>query len=143
MLQLLQPIWLWASAGIIVPILIHLWHIKRGKTLKVGSIIFLQESSKQQSTSFKISEWLLLLLRCLLTILLAVLLATPQWNQSLQSKNEKGWLVVEKENFLETYHQFKPSIDSLLQSNYELHYFEEGFKKSDLKALMDLGFTRP
>ncbi len=133
MLQLLQPIWLWASAGIIVPILIHLWHIKRGKTLKVGSIIFLQASSKQQSTSFKISEWLLLIVRCLLIILLAILLAKLQWQKALQPKDEKGWLVVDKEYFIETYHHFKPLIDSLLLTNYELHYFEEGFIKVDLK----------
>ena len=145
MLQLLQPIWLWASAGIIVPILIHLWHIKRGKTLKVGSIIFLQESSKQQSTSFKISEWLLLLLRCLLIILLAILLAKPQWQRAIQPKDAKGWLVIEKENFTETYHHFKPLIDSLLQANNELHYFEEGFKQVDLEdSLLSLsGLSKP
>ncbi|MBC7720556.1 MAG: BatA domain-containing protein [Pedobacter sp.] len=140
MLQLLQPIWLWASAGIIVPILIHLWHIKRGKTLKVGSIIFLQENSKQQSTSFKISEWLLLLLRCLLIILLAVVLAKPQWNQASRSKNEKGWLVIEKENFIETYHHFKSPIDSLLLTDYELHYLEEGFKKANLRDSLSSKF---
>ncbi len=138
MLQFLQPIWLWLSAGIIVPILIHLWHTKQDKTLKVGSLIFLQQSSKQQATSFKISEWLLLLLRCLLIILLVVLLAKPQWQLVLQPKDKKGWIVINKQDFKETYHHFKIKIDSLLLNNYELYYFEDGFKKLKIADSLQL-----
>lgn len=138
MLQLLQPIWLWASAGIIVPILIHLWHIIQGKTIKVGSIIFLQESSKQQSSSLKISEWLLLLLRCLLIILLAILLAKPQWRKALQANKQKCWLLISNTDFSETYLQFKPTIDSLLQKDYELHSFVNGFELMALKDSVEL-----
>ncbi|MBC7652345.1 MAG: BatA domain-containing protein, partial [Deinococcales bacterium] len=106
MLNVLQPIWLWAIAGIIIPVIIHLWHIKQGKSLKVGSVIFLQESSKQQSSSLKISDWLLLLLRCLLIILLAILLAKPQWQQALQTNKQKGWLLINNTDFSETYKHF-------------------------------------
>lgn len=133
MLQLLQPIWLWAGAGIIVPVLIHLWHIKKGKILKVGSVIFLQEYSKQTSTSLKISDWFLLILRCLLIILLAILMAEPQWQQASQTEKQKGWLLINTTNFSETYQHFKPTIDSLLQKNYELHRFNSGFDIAELK----------
>ena len=141
MLQLLQPIWLWAGAGIIIPILIHLWHIKKGKTLKVGSIIFLQERSKQQSTSLKISDWLLLILRCLLIILLVILMAEPQLQQTSKTEKQKGWLLINTTNFSETYQHFKPTIDSLLQKNYELHSFNAGFNIVALKDSLVLQLT--
>lgn len=132
MLTLLQPIWLLASTGIIVPIVIHLWHVKRGKTLKVGSLAFLQQSSKQQSTSLKITNWLLLLIRCLLIILLAVLLAKPQWQSTPKANTQKGWLVVDANKPLATYYSCKPIIDSLLKNNYELHLLQKGFPKFTL-----------
>ena len=138
MLQLLQPIWLWASAGIIIPVLLHLWHTKQGKTQKVGSIVFMQESLKKQTASFKITEWLLLVLRCLVIVLLSLLLATPQWHRASQNSDKKGWIVVEKANFIETYQYFKPIIDSLLQKNYELHSFSATFETIKLKDSLQI-----
>ncbi len=133
MLTLLQPIWLLASTGIIVPIVIHLWHVKQGKTLKVGSLAFLQQSSKQQSTSLKITDWLLLIIRCLLIIALALLLAKPQWQSQPKTNEQKAWLVLDANDPLTAYHHFKPSIDSLLAGNNELHLLQQGFPKFDLK----------
>jgi len=127
LLTLLQPIWLLASTGMIVPIVIHLWHVKRGKTLKVGSLAFLQQTSKQQSTSLKITDWLLLLLRCLLIMLLAIILAKPQWQSTPKANKQKGWLVVAANKPLVTYYACKPVIDSLLANNYELHLLQKGF----------------
>lgn len=129
MLTLLQPIWLLAATGTIVPIVIHLWHVKRGKTLKVGSLAFLQQNSKQQSTSLKITDWLLLLIRCLLIILLAIILAKPQWQSTPKANTQKGWLVVAANQPLRTYHACKQLIDSLLANNYELHLLQKGFPK--------------
>jgi hypothetical protein len=129
LLTLLQPIWLLAATGTIVPIVIHLWHVKQGKTLKVGSLAFLQQSSKQQSTSLKITDWLLLLIRCLLIILLALLLAKPQWQSTPKANTQKGWLVVAANQPLTIYHACKSVIDSLLANNYELHLLQKGFPK--------------
>jgi hypothetical protein len=106
---------------------IHLWHVKRGKTLQVGSLAFLQQTSKQQSTSFKITDWLLLLIRCLLIILLAFLLVKPQWQSTPKADTQKGWLVVDANQPLRTYHACKPVIDSLLANKYELHLMQKGF----------------
>ncbi|MDI9364234.1 MAG: BatA domain-containing protein [Flavobacterium sp.] len=128
----MQPTWLLASTGIIVPIVIHLWHPKRGKTLKVGSLAFLQQSSKQQSTSLKITNWLLLLIRCLLILLLALLLAKPQWQSTPKANTQKAWLVIDANQPLKTYYACKPVIDSFLANNYELHLLQKGFQKFTL-----------
>lgn len=136
MLQLLQPIWLYAMAGIIIPVLIHLWNMSPGKTLLVGSIALMQENSRQQSRRVKLTDWFLLLLRCLLIILLALLLSKPVW-QRRPVNNEKGWVLMEPSHINETYQQFQPLIDSLLQAGYTFHYLQPGFREVRLPAALE------
>lgn len=133
MLQLLQPIWLLAASGIIIPIAIHLWNIKQGKTLKVGSIALLTRTSQEHARSLRFTELFLLLLRCLLIILLALLLAQPYW---LNAGSGKGWILMEKKDVHQAYTHFKPITDSLLQAGYEFHLFEEGFEKKDIQSVL-------
>lgn len=128
MLQLLNPVWLWAIAGIIVPVAIHLWHVKTGKTLKIGSIALLGESAKQSSRSFKITDLLLLLLRCLMLIVLALLLTAPFWQKQAKPIKAKGWVLLEKQPVKEVYARFKPEVDSLLKAGFELHELDTSFK---------------
>ncbi len=136
-MQFLTPLWLIALAAICIPVVIHLWNIKPGKTLKVGSISLFRESSPKSSRSFKVQDILLLLLRCLMLMLLAFLLAVPLWQQRIKTGKIKGWLLIPKENFTETYKHFKPAIDSISKKKgYELHYFNNGFLKADLPAIL-------
>lgn len=137
MFQLLNPIWLFGISGIIIPILIHLWNVKKGKTLKIGSVVLLGESSRQNARSLRLLDLLLLLLRCLLIIIISLLLAKPVWISSNSSNQKGGWILIEKENFTETYSRFKKEIDSLDRAGYDLHFFEPGFKAADLNKLKD------
>ncbi len=136
MLQLLNPLWLWAIAGIILPIIIHLWHIKTGKTLKIGSIALLGKSARQSSRSFRLTDWLLLLLRCLLLLLLAFLLTEPLWQKQAQTAKTKGWILIEKQPVKEVYAHFKPQVDSLLKTGYQLHEFDASFKAVKLEQVL-------
>jgi len=119
------------SLGVLIPIIIHLWNIQQGKILKVGSVALLTKDAIKSSSSIKLHELLLLILRCLLILLLAALLSKPQWN----AKNNagKGWLMIDKNDAQQTYNHFKPQIDSLMQAGYELHYFNNGFEKTSLQ----------
>lgn len=117
---------MFAAAGILIPIAVHLWNVRQGKILKVGSVALLAEQALKSSSSIKLNELLLLLLRCLLIILLAMLLAKPQW-QYAGKTGEKGWLLIPRQGFGEIYKQCKPQADSLLKAGYALHYFEAGF----------------
>ncbi|HYK77323.1 MAG TPA: BatA domain-containing protein [Daejeonella sp.] len=132
MFQLFNPIWLFAIAGIAVPLIIHLWNIKNGKTLRVGSISLLKESARQNARSLRLMDLLLLFLRCLLLILLAFLLARPYLRQHAGQAKNTGWIMIEQENLPETYTKFKPQIDSLKKAGYEFHYFNPEFKQADL-----------
>ena len=127
----LSPIWFFALAALSIPVLIHLWNIRPGKTLKVGSISLITEASKNTSRSFKLLDLLLLLLRCLLLTLIALFLAAPVWQKNIGNYKAKGWVLVPKENLKETYQKFKPQIDSLTKAGIELHYFNKDFGKID------------
>ncbi|NND11568.1 MAG: hypothetical protein HKN96_10170, partial [Flavobacteriaceae bacterium] len=73
----LYPSYLWALLGLIVPLAIHLWSKKEGKTIKIGSIKLLSEADSKQSRSIKLNEYWLLLLRMLSVALLVFILAEP------------------------------------------------------------------
>lgn len=136
MFQLINPIWLFSIGGILIPLIIHLWNIKKGKTLKIGSISLFGESSRQSARSLKLIDLFLLFLRCLLLIILTLILAGPVWNSKTNTSINKGWILIEKENITETYSQFKTEIDSLSKLGYEFHYFEPGFKSAKLQDVL-------
>jgi hypothetical protein len=135
-MQFLNPIWFFALAALSIPVIIHLWNVRPGKTLKVGSISLITEASKSTRRSFKLLDILLLILRCLLLALLALLLASPVWQKAASLQKAKGWLLIPKENLKETYTRFRPQIDSLNKAGYEFHYFNSGFAKNDLQKLL-------
>ncbi len=135
MLQLLNPIWLFGIGGILIPLIIHLWNVKTGKTLKVGSITLMGESSRQSSRSLKLMELLLLFLRCLIIIFLSVLLTEPVWKSTVKTEENRAWVLLEKDDFSETYNNYRNEIDSLLSAGSELHLFQPGFQKADLEYL--------
>ncbi|QNN43432.1 BatA domain-containing protein [Pedobacter roseus] len=132
-MHFLYSIGLFALAGIIVPLIIHLWNVKQGKTIKIGSIALLGESSSASSKSFKINDWLLFVLRCLLLLLLAFLLAQPYLKKIVSGNTKNGWILVEKNNFPRVFKTHRKTIDSLLRKGYEIHDFNVGFKPLSLK----------
>lgn len=134
-MQLLYPIGLFALAGLIIPVVIHLWNIKKGKTLKIGSIALLGESAKASSRSLYIKDWPLFILRCLLVILMAFLLAQPYQKKSNTSKKQ-GWILIKKPELKQVYALQKQKIDSLLQQGFELHDFTIDFAQILLKDTM-------
>jgi hypothetical protein len=135
-MQFLNPIWFFALAAISIPVIIHLWNIRPGKTLKVGSISLITEASKSTRRSFKLLDILLLILRCLLLALLALLLAAPVWQKYASAQKAKGWMLIPKESFKETYQKYKLTVDSLDKAGYEFHYFNKDFAKQDLKTIL-------
>ena len=135
MLQLLQLIWLWAGTAVLVPVVIHLYNVKPGRTLKVGSILLLAGNAKTRAKSIKLSELLLLLLRCLLLITLTMILAKPVWLQSKKT-TEKGWLLIPQNEIHEAYTTYQPLIDSLLRQGFRLRRFDGTFGEIDLQKAL-------
>lgn len=120
------------AAGIAIPVFIHLWHRRPGKVLRISSIQLLTAASVRHARSWRVSDWWLLLLRCLLVILLALLLAQPVWRRPLTTRSVKGWVVAEQA----AYPAFRTQIDSLLQQGFQLHMPDTGFAR--LRRLEDI-----
>ncbi len=138
MLHFLQPIWLFAAAAVLVPVLIHLWNIRRGKLLMVGSTLLMSVATRKSASSLRISQWLLLLLRCLLIIVLSLLLAGPQWRTGIAAP-AKGWVLIEKQHAAGILKQFAGGIDSLKKVGFETRQFAPGFEfftANDTVAIM-------
>jgi len=135
--QFLNPIWLFAIAAISIPVVIHLWNIRPGKTLKVGSIALITAAAQKSSRSFKLNDLLLFFLRCLFLLTLAFLLAAPFWQRSQATAKTKGWVLIPKANLKETYKKLKFTVDSLSKAGYEFHFFDEDFEKFELNKTLN------
>ncbi|QJD79817.1 BatA domain-containing protein [Spirosoma rhododendri] len=72
-----EPYMLWGALAVVVPIAIHFWHRKQGKLLPWAATLWLEEKQQQQSRGLRLDNVWLMLLRCLLVVSLAVLLAQP------------------------------------------------------------------
>ena len=121
MISFVSSIWLWAIAGISIPVIIHLWNIRKGKTLKIGSISFFNETPVSRARSLRLTDLLQLFIRCLLFIILSFFIARPLLMSKIPV--DKGWLLIEKSSISSAYNQYGKEIDSLLSNGIELHEF--------------------
>ncbi len=132
MFQILYPLGLLAALGILIPVLIHLWNVKTGKTLKIGSVFLLGTPSNQRSRSFRVQDWPLLLLRCLIIFLAALVLSVPVMHTREKVTKAPGWILVEKSGLSELWKSHRFSMDSLIKAGYEIHDLAQNFEKIDL-----------
>ena len=129
MIQFENPIWLAAAATIVVPVILHMWNDRRGKLLRIGSVALLTGGALRTAWRPRVTQWLLLLLRCLWLVVLALLLARPVFRKGAGSK---GWiLTVGAGGWI---------ADSLMKAGWERHVFSdstnywEGFRAADRMA---------
>lgn len=126
MIQFLNPAWLWALLGMLVPIAIHLLSRKEGKVIPMGSTRFLSETSTSKFRSIKLNEVALLLLRCLLIALLVFFLA----GVTIRSSQREKWILIEPG--LEQNNRAIAIRDSLSRAGYQLRSFSPFFpEKAD------------
>ncbi|HLZ16238.1 MAG TPA: BatA domain-containing protein [Cyclobacteriaceae bacterium] len=116
-----QPLYLFALAGLAIPITIHLLSRKDGKIIKLGSVRHVQETSTPQFKGIKLNEILLLFLRCAMITVFSFLLSGLQCRQSSSRK----WVLIEKD--LERFQTLNRLMDSLNKEGYDLRWLAEGF----------------
>ena len=81
-MMLLSPWMLLGGAAVGIPIAVHFFFKARYRRLPWAAMKFLREAIEQTSRRLKFQEWILLLLRCLLILLLALALARPGWKSA-------------------------------------------------------------
>lgn len=126
-MQFINPIWLWALSGLVIPVGIHLLSRKEGKVIYIGSLRHLDESSTKQFKAIRLNEVRLLIIRCILIILTVLLLAGLQWKHA--TTEEQKWLVIEPG--LQKDKAIHALTDSLTVAGYETHYLAPGFPIED------------
>lgn len=122
-MQFANPIWLWALAGLSIPVAIHLLSRKEGKVIRIGSLRHLQETTTQQFKGIRLNEIVLLTLRCFLIILFVLLMSGLSFRES--KKNNVKWVVIEKG--LENKSVVKTQLEELLKEGYEAHLLADNF----------------
>jgi len=76
-IQLLYPALLVALAGLLVPLLIHLWNRRRGRVVLFGSTQFLEATQRKKVSRISFTQPLLFLLRALMVGACVLLLVEP------------------------------------------------------------------
>lgn len=76
-MKFVYPEFLWGLTALSIPIIIHLFHFRRYKTLYFSSLKFLQYLDQQQKSVRKIKHWVILSLRMLAIIFLVLSFAQP------------------------------------------------------------------
>ena len=138
-MSFLNPTYLWALLGLLIPIAIHLWSKKEGKTIKVGSIELLRESESKQTSSIQPNELWLLLLRMLVISLVTLVLAEPQLK--LKSKNTAITYVIEPS--LLKHEKASSIINSIVDVTGDIRLLKHGFSEIDAIDLENLTSETP
>ncbi|MBK9175753.1 MAG: BatA domain-containing protein [Flavobacteriales bacterium] len=76
-MSFLHPAFLWALSVLAIPVLIHLFQLRRFKRIDFPNVRFLAEVSRQTRARRKLQHWLVLLARCLALAALVFAFAQP------------------------------------------------------------------
>lgn len=121
-MSLLQPWYLWALAGLAVPLAIHLLSRKEGPTIRMGSLRHIRETSSRQFRSIRLNEYLLLALRSMV-IVLVVLLMSGWYLDSL--RDDRKLLILEQG--VQNRADLLPVRDSLRSAGFDERFLLPGF----------------
>lgn len=78
----LNPIFLWASLAVLIPIIVHLFNFRRPKRVAFPDISIVKEVKKSVVKRLRLRQWLLLLARCLAILALVMVFANPVWKRN-------------------------------------------------------------
>lgn len=70
---------LFGLSALAIPLIIHLFHKSRFKTIKWGAMHLLEAVIRQNQRRVRIEQWILLAIRCAIPALLALMMARPLW----------------------------------------------------------------
>ena len=91
-MSFLFPNYLWGLFGLAIPIIIHLYSLRKTKTLEFSSIKHIQSLERKNIKRLKIIQWILILLRMGIISSLILMLSGPLL------VNETFWIPSEKES---------------------------------------------
>ena len=91
-MSFLSPTVLWGLIGLSIPLIIHLFNLRKSKILEFSSIKHIQALEKKNIKKIKIIQWILILLRMGIIAALILMLSGPLF------VNESIWIPSEEES---------------------------------------------
>ena len=88
-MNFLYPQFLFALAVLAVPIILHLFHLRRFKTFYFSNVAFLKELDTTSKSTRKIKQFIILLLRCLAFTFLVLAFAQPYFPSQNENASDK------------------------------------------------------
>jgi len=124
-----------ALLGLAVPLAIHLWNRRPGRTVRVGSVRWLQAAANRRLRNLRLEQLWLLLLRAAIVALLALAVAGPFWQRTPPPQAVRGLVLLAPEVLrADVLPALRPSIDSLRRRGFTLRLFAPGFRPISTQA---------
>lgn len=86
----LNPFVLFGLAAAAIPILIHLFNVRKLRTIEFSTLTFLKELNKNKIRRIKVRQWLLLALRTLLILLVVLAFSRPALHGSFGTAGSRA-----------------------------------------------------
>ncbi|MBI5574266.1 MAG: VWA domain-containing protein [Elusimicrobia bacterium] len=107
----LNSIFLWGLTAVSIPIIIHLLSQKKPRIIYFSDLRFLELAASRSVKKFKIRQYLLLLIRCLLIIILTFIFARPVIHYVSSSKNTETIFLIDNSYSMEYYRDGKTRLE--------------------------------
>ena len=116
-----------ALAGLLVPLLIHLWNRRKGRVVLFGSTQFLEATQRKKVSRVSFTQPLLFLLRALMIGACVLLLVEPVRVSILQvlPKKNPNWLLISPSLLVRN--DWQNAIDTVRYRGYERRVLARGF----------------
>lgn len=89
-----NPIWFWAVLALLIPLFIHLFNRGKRKAIPFGSLLWLPKKNIKISRQIQLNQRWLWLIRSLILIIVAFLIAQPFILKTVQ-QNNPHWLLIQ------------------------------------------------
>ncbi|GAB3557018.1 BatA domain-containing protein [Spirosoma fluminis] len=122
-MQFVEPYLLWGALAVAIPVVIHFWHQKRGKLLPWAATQWLTEKDQQQSRGLRLDNIALLIVRCLLLLLVALLLSQPVLHWFDQSKASQRIHLVQPSTLVAN--NFKFELDEAQKKGESVYWIHD------------------
>ncbi|MDD5687149.1 MAG: BatA and WFA domain-containing protein [Elusimicrobia bacterium] len=108
----LNPIFLIGLLAASIPIIIHLLSKKKQRNINFGDLRFLKLAASRTIRIFRIKQYLLLLIRCLLIVILTLIFARPVMHYVSSSENSETILLIDNSYSMDYYKDGKTRLET-------------------------------
>jgi uncharacterized integral membrane protein len=123
-MEWIQPVFLWGLLGISIPVAIHLWNGRRGKVIAWAATAWLNTQESQSSRSLRFDQWLLLLVRILLLVLIVLFIVGLWWKGLDQVHSPRIVHLVVPDEQVEA--EFRFELNQALENGEDVLWWAEG-----------------